>query len=80
MEDKSTISRYSDAELEEFKAIIDKKLTRAREELSWQAPQSALNVPLGAGRDFKGEPGLSDEISSLRPGSPLKNPLAPGAA
>ncbi len=35
MKNDETITRYSDAELEEFKALIESKLEKAREELAF---------------------------------------------
>ena len=39
MEENTTTTRYSDEELEEFKEIIEKKLSRAQEELKYYEEQ-----------------------------------------
>ena len=54
MEDKTTITRYSDAELEEFKEIIDKKLARAQEELAYYE-QQILEITENSGDDHGGD-------------------------
>ena len=54
MADSNNQSRYSDAELEEFKAIIDKKLGKAQEELSYYEEQ-ILEITANSGDDHGGD-------------------------
>ena len=55
MEDKTgTITRYSDADLEEFKAIIDKKLEKSKEEFEY-LQQQILEITENSGDDHGGD-------------------------
>ena len=56
MSDKSStqINRYSDTELEEFKAIIEKKLLKAQEELKYYEEQ-ILEITANSGDDHGGD-------------------------
>lgn len=53
-ENKTTTSRYSDAELAEFKEIIDKKLEKAKEEFTYLQEQ-ILEITANSGDDHGGD-------------------------
>ncbi len=54
MADSNNQSRYPDAELEEFKAIIDKKLEKAQEELKYYEEQ-IFEITANSGDDHGGD-------------------------
>lgn len=55
MEDKtSTFTRYSDTDLAEFKAIIDKKLEKSKEEFQY-LQQQILEITENSGDDHGGD-------------------------
>ena len=53
-ENSGTITRYSDAELAEFKAIIDKKLEKSKEEFEY-LQQQILEITENSGDDHGGD-------------------------
>ncbi|HFA52088.1 MAG TPA: TraR/DksA family transcriptional regulator [Bacteroidetes bacterium] len=54
MDKKNTINRYPDSELEEFRAIIEKKLAKAKEEMAYYE-QQILDTTANGGDDHGGD-------------------------